>query len=295
MTSVNQDAQAHKHREMHSAALGSVLASGFLVLIKIIVGLNANSLAILAEAAHSGIDFVATIITFAAVKISAKPADKDHNFGHGKFENFSALIETVLLWVTVAWVLWEAINRLLGKSSSHVDLSVWAFLVLILSLLIDFGRAANLKHVAKKYDSPALAADALHFHNDMYTSASALLGLVGVFFGFVYADAISGIVISIWTFIMSLELIKDSFDQLMDKCPAETHSKITGILSTMPEVLEVSEIMSRKVGASIFVDLTIGLSKDMSFEHSHRITEQVENSIKEAFPRAKVIVHAEPV
>ncbi|MGZ5424754.1 MAG: cation diffusion facilitator family transporter, partial [Candidatus Aminicenantales bacterium] len=158
------------------AAVSSVIAALGLTGMKLVVGLLSGSLGILAEAAHSGLDLVAAVITFVAVSVSDRPADEAHPYGHGKVENFSALIETALLFITCAWIVYEAVQRIFFREV-RVDPSLWAFLVIIVSIAIDVSRSRMLMRAAKKHQSQALEADALHFSTDVWSSAVVLGGL----------------------------------------------------------------------------------------------------------------------
>ena len=177
--SKNADLQV---REKKVVAMTSVAAAVFLTGIKLIVGLMTGSLGILAEAAHSALDLVAAVITFFAVRISDRPADDSHPYGHGKVENLSALAETFLLLLTCVWIVYEAVRRLFFEDI-HVDPNLWAFLIMGLSIVIDFSRSRALGRVAKKYGSQALEADALHFSTDIWSSAVVIVGLALVKFG----------------------------------------------------------------------------------------------------------------
>src|SRR5512138_3106673 len=177
------DACAMSHNqaqtEKRSAALSSVVAAVGLTSFKIIVGLLTNSLGILAEAAHSALDLIAALMTFFAVRVSDKPADMEHHFGHGKVENLSALFETLLLLATSAWIIYEAIQRLFFESV-EVEISIWSFIVMGTSIIIDYTRSRILYRAAKKYNSQALEADALHFSTDIWSSSVVILGLIGI-------------------------------------------------------------------------------------------------------------------
>jgi cation diffusion facilitator family transporter len=294
---------SHTHCSVHNAAQSSVVVAVLLTSLKIIVGLKTHSLGILAEATHSALDLIAALITLWAIKVSAIPADDDHHFGHGKIENLSALVETFLLWVTCGWITWEAFQRLTGGvAHPEIEPSVWAFGLLLLSIFLDYNRARILKKVSIEHDSPALAADALHFQSDIYSSLAVLLGLIIVSVGkakgyplFNLADSIAALVVAGWTFWVSLTLAKESFDQLMDKAPKGVEESILTLLRKLPEVLVISALKVRKSGPALFIDLTVGLNKTMSFEESHQVTDQIEDIIKENFPRVSVSVHAEPV
>ncbi|NLE75541.1 MAG: cation transporter, partial [Chloroflexi bacterium] len=163
-------------REKRDAALTSVIAAVGLTTFKIVVGVMTGSLGILSEAAHSGLDLVAALVTFFAVKVSGRPPDRQHTYGHGKVENFSALFETLLLLATCGWIIYEAVQRLFFKSV-EVQPSIWAFAVMAVSIAIDAGRSRVLYRAARKHNSQALEADALHFRTDIYSSSVVIAGL----------------------------------------------------------------------------------------------------------------------
>jgi cation diffusion facilitator family transporter len=197
--SVNIDA---RQSEKRSVALNSVFAAVAITSLKIVVGISTGSLGILSEAAHSGLDLVAAAITYFSVRVSDKPADADHQYGHGKVENFSAFIETALLLATCIWIVYEASKRLFFHSV-EIEPSVWAFVVMAISIMVDFWRSRRLKRIADKYDSQALLADALHFSTDIWSSAVVILGLSLVMAGRAYsfpwlakADPIAALVVA---------------------------------------------------------------------------------------------------
>ena len=156
-----------------------MLAAVFLTVTKTVVGVMTGSLGLLAEAAHSGLDLVAASVTWFAVRLSDQPADRGHHFGHGKVENLSALFETLLLLATCAWIVWEAIHRLVHRHV-EVETSIWAFLVVAISIVVDVHRSRMLYAAARKHHSQALEADALHFSTDIWSSAVVFVGLAAV-------------------------------------------------------------------------------------------------------------------
>src|SRR5438270_4988282 len=168
--------------EKRAVALNSLLAALAITVLKFLVGLSSHSLGILSEAAHSGLDLVAAFVTLLSVRVSDKPADADHQYGHGKVENFSAFLETGLLVLTAVWILWEAIRRLLYHDV-HIEPTTAAFAVMAFSMVIDFWRSRRLKKIARKYESQALQADALHFSTDIWSSGVVILGLALVMLG----------------------------------------------------------------------------------------------------------------
>ena len=183
-----------KHKK--AIALKSVMAAIFLTTFKLLIGALTGSLGILSEALHSGLDLIAAVITFFAVKFSDLPADKEHNYGHGRIENISALIETFLLFVTCFWIIYEAIHRLI-TNKIEIEVTVWSFIVISTSIIIDVTRSRALYKVARQYNSQALEADALHFSTDIWSSSVVLVGLTGAAFKFFYADSIAALVVAI--------------------------------------------------------------------------------------------------
>ena len=283
------------NQPVQRAAFFSAIAAAFLTLMKVIVGIQTNSLGILAEAAHSSLDLVAALITFWAVKLSSKPADEDHHFGHGKIENFAAICETLLLWATCCWIVWEAMQRITGKAHPEIEASFWGFAVIIVSIIIDVNRSAQLGRIAKEHNSPALAADALHFQSDIYSSCAVLIGLVACKLGFPWADTAAALMVAAWTFYVGSQLAKESFDQLLDKAPTGVDEQILELIRNITDIKVVSSLKVRQSGPQTFINLTIGLDKTMSFEKAHSITEDIENLIHKSFPRSTVVIHAEPI
>ncbi|MHC1775213.1 MAG: cation diffusion facilitator family transporter [Lentimicrobium sp.] len=279
--------------EKKNVAGWSVIAAVFLTGFKLFVGILTGSLGILSEALHSGLDLVAAVITWFAVKVSDKPADTDHQYGHGKIENLSALIETILLLVTCIWIIYEAISRL-ASGKTHIEVSVWSYFVVISSILIDYTRSRALLRVAKKHNSQALEADALHFSTDIWSSAVVLLGLVSYDFGFFMADSIAALGVAIIVVFVSVKLGRRAIDALLDKAPVGIHQKITQILMNNPEVLSYHDLRVRTAGADHFVDVTIHVNPVMGISEAHQVSNRVEALICENISRCVVQVHYEP-
>ena len=287
-------------REKKNVALTSLLAALLLVTLKTVVGLSTLSLGVLSEAAHSGLDFIAAGVTYFSVRVADRPADADHQYGHGKIENFSAFIETGLLLLTCAWITWEAVNRLFFNPV-HVEPSLWAFGVMGISIVIDHFRARALDRVARKHNSQALEADALHFRTDVWSSAVVILGLLGVLAGErlgwealrtadpIAALAVAGIVV--W---ISLRLGKRTVDVLLDAAPAGLRAEVEAAVAGVAGVVGVERVRTRRAGARYFIDLTIGIPRTLPFERVHAISDQVEEAVRARFPQADVVVHMEP-
>jgi cation diffusion facilitator family transporter len=288
-------------KEKLSAALSSVLGAIGLTSFKIVVGILTNSLGILAEAAHSALDLVAALMTFFAVRVSDKPADIKHQFGHGKIENMSALFETMLLLLTSAWIIYEAVQRLFFKTI-HVEISIWSFIVMGTSIIIDYSRSRILYRAAKKYNSQALEADALHFSTDIWSSSVVIVGLAGVWMAgrisglewMVQTDAIAAMVVALIVIYVSINLGWRTITALLDTAPKELPEKIRLAVAAIPCVANCHQLRMRPSGAYWFIDLHVTMDGDRSLADTHAATEIIEGEILKLVPYADVTVHVEP-
>ena len=290
-------------KEKTSVALSSVIAAVGLTAFKVVVGLLTNSLGILAEAAHSALDLMAAVMTFFAVRVAGKPADKGHPFGHGKVENISALFETLLLLATSGWIIYEAVHRL-GVSDMHVEVSVWSFIVMGTSIVVDVSRSRMLYAVAKKHNSQALEADALHFSTDIWSSSVVILGLILVLVGRWFpslallekGDAVAALIVAAIVIFVSGELGMRSIQALLDAAPKSgERERIIQEVGKMDEIANVHAVRIRPSGATWFVDMHVTMSGRMSLKRSHAVTEKVEDLVKSILPGADVTVHVEPL
>lgn len=290
------------HRANHekkTVALSSVLAAIFLTLIKIIIGIMTGSLGILSEAAHSGLDLIAAVITYFAVRISGKPPDQVHTYGHGKIENLSALFETLLLLVTCAWIIYEAIQRLFFKSV-EIEVTFWAFLVMGTSIIVDISRSQALMKAAKKYNSQALEADALHFSTDIWSSTVVIFGLIFVLLAewlniewLAKADAVAALGVAVIVVYVSVQLGRRTILDLMDGIPPGLRDDVTEA-AFVKGVLQINQIRIRQSGAETFVDMNITVSEDNSLSTAHNIATHAETAVQDILPGADVTVHMEP-
>jgi cation diffusion facilitator family transporter len=280
--------------EKEKVALSSIAASGVLTLAKGAVGLATGSLAILSEAGHSLLDFVATVMTYFAVRVSGKPADAEHHYGHGKIESVTALGETGLLFVLSALVIWEAVSRLSGGHGAPVAATPWAFAVIVLSIVVDFVRARALYRVAAETSSEALEADALHFGSDMWSSAAVLAGLVLITLGYPWADSVAAIVVAVFICIAGWRLGRRTIDTLTDTAPAGAAEKITAIAAHVPGVVAVERVRVRPAGATLFVDIDVAVSRTLPLDRVTAIKSRIEAAVRGEFPTAEVTVYTEP-
>jgi cation diffusion facilitator family transporter len=292
----------NQSREKRRVAATSVVAAVFLTGMKLTVGLFTGSLGILAEAAHSGLDLVAAVITVLAVRVSDRPADETHLYGHGKVENLSALFETLLLLATCIWIFYEAIHRLFFESV-EINPSLWAFLTMVISIVIDFSRSRALARTAKKYQSQALEADALHFSTDIWSSAVVIAGLALVRFGgstgmkplFVRADAAAALVVALIVVYVSVRLGRRTLNALLDSAPQGLAGNYMAALSGIDGISRVTRLRIRNVGSQVFVDLNLDVPRSLSFEDSHNVTQRAQEAVHSITPNADVVVHADPV
>jgi cation diffusion facilitator family transporter len=295
------DLRTAADREKRGVALSSLLAAVVLTAFKLVVGLSTNSLGILSEAAHSGLDLVAAAITFWAVRMSGLPADHRHTYGHGKFENLSALLETILLLVTCVWIVWEAVRRLLLLESVEVTVNAWSFIVVIVSIAIDYSRSRALKKAADKHQSQALEADALHFSTDIWSSLVVLFGLFGVKAASVFhagwlekADTVAALGVAVIVVGVSIRLGKKSLDDLLDAIPDDLREQVIRATGEVAGVQEVKLVRLRRSGPEVFADVTLTVDRSVAFEYSHEIADQAETAVRAILPKADVVVHIEP-
>jgi cation diffusion facilitator family transporter len=292
--------QEYGQHEKNTIALSSVIAAIFLTTMKLIVGILTGSLGILAEAAHSALDLMAAGMTYFAVRISSRPADRDHTYGHGKVENLSALFETLLLLVTCLWIIYEAIQRLFFKTI-EIEASIWAFMVMAISIVVDVSRSRALYRVARKYESQALEADALHFSTDVWSSSVVIVGLFLVFLSkqlqlpwLAKADAIAAVGVAFIVIFISLQLGRRTIFDLLDSTTPELYEKV--IQSAQVEgVQEIKRVRIRRSGPQVFVDITLTVLREVALERAHQISDAVEASVRSLIPRADVVVHIEPI
>lgn len=281
-------------KEKISVAMKSMIAAIFLTFFKFVVAIFTGSLGILSEAVHSAVDLIAAGITLLAVKFSARPADKTHNYGHGKIENISALIETFLLLVISFWIISTAVEKIFSGSYNFIN-SFWGFAIIIISIVVDFSRSRALSQVAEKHQSQALEADALHFSTDMWSSGSVLVGLIFSMYGFPLADAFAAIVVALIVIAMSYKLGKRAIDDLLDHAPDGVEDEIFKIAEEVNGILKVTNLRARKGWPNIFIDVTIEIPRTFPFETANAIAHEFETAIHKKYPTAEVMIHPEPV
>jgi cation diffusion facilitator family transporter len=285
--------QKHANDKKNVAA-SSVLAGFTLTAGKFVVGLMTGSMGILSEAAHSLLDMGAAIITYFAVRVSDQPADEEHHFGHGKIEAFSALIETMLLFMTSGWIIYEAVKRLM-TGDIEVEATWYAFAVVIISILIDFTRSRALMKVAKETGSQALEADALHFQTDIWSSAVVLVGLFCVLFGIKGADSIAALFVAIIVIKVGWDMGRRTFDVLIDTAPEGIAEKAREILAKIPGVVSVESVRARAVGPNAFIDTLLVVGRKLNAEALYELTEKAKKAVRDEIPEAEILIHTRSI
>lgn len=288
-------------QEKRTVAFRSVLAAVGITLLKVVVGITTGSLGILSEAAHSALDLVAAVVTLMSVRVSDKPADAQHQYGHGKVENFSAFIETGLLLLTCVWIVYEAVRRLFFQEV-QVQPSLWAFLVMGISIIVDLWRSRRLNRIAAQYDSQALLADALHFRTDIWSSAVVILGLAMVLVGerssqpwLTKADPIAALIVACIVVYVSWRLARQTIDALLDAAPAGIRNRIIEEVYRVDGLLGVDRVRIRKGGSSYFADVSVAMSRNVTFQKSEQVVNEVAERIRSLLPGADVVVNARAI
>jgi cation diffusion facilitator family transporter len=286
--------------EKQAVAVSSVTAAAFLTAMTAVVGLLTGSLGILSEAAHSVLDFVAAGLTLVSVRLADRPADTTHPFGHEKFEHLSALAQAALLVVTYAWVIFEGIRRLFFREV-HVDPSVWAFGVMLVSMVVDAFRSRALFRVARKYNSQALEADALHFSTHLYSASVVILGLLLVYVSrqrnipwLRHGDAMAGLAVAGISVYVSLGLGRRTIDALVDAAPEGITRRISEVIAPIPGVLNLDRIRVRQSGSRLFVDMKLTLESNIPLEHAKSVADLVEAEVHRLYSTADVVIHTTP-
>ena len=286
--------------EKRRVALHSMLAAASMTILKLAAGLVSGSLGVLSDAAHSALDLAGATLTFFSVRVSDKPADEDHTYGHGKVENISSLAEAGLMVVSCAWIIREAVSRILSRRL-ELHHSLWPVLVLLASIAIDYWRSHQLRAVARRTGSPALAMDAFHFASDIWSTLAVLAGLglswLGLQFDIRwlrYADPVAAIVVSLMILRITFSLTRETLGVLMDQISADVRRQIVNQVERVPGVLAVEQARVRRAGAAHFADLTIALPRHFTFEHTGELVRAATEAVHCTLPDADVVIHTVP-
>lgn len=286
--------------EKRRVALHSVLAAMAMTVLKLAAGLLSGSLGVLSDAAHSGLDLAGATLTFFSVRVSDKPADEDHTYGHGKVENISSFVEAGLMAISCAWIIWEALSRMINHTV-EIHHSIWPVLVLLSSIAVDYWRSRELRAVAQRTGSPALATDAFHFASDIWSTLAVLAGLGASWLGaryridwLRYADPFAAIVVSLMILRLTLQLTRETVAALTDQIPAEMRNRLVSEVAGVEGVLAVEQARVRRSGAAYFADLTLALPRRSTFEHTGELVRAATEAVHRALPEADVVIHTVP-
>ncbi len=290
------------NREKTRAALLSVLSNSTLVALKLVVGVSIGSVSVLSEAVHSAVDLMAALIALFAVRAAGKPADRDHPFGHGKFENLSGTVEALLIFVAAAWIVWEAYRRLTGEGP-ELPHALWGALLMLLSVALNLGVSQWLFQVGRRTDSVALVADAWHLRTDVWTSAGVMGALGAIWVGktvwgvdLSWIDPVAALVVAVLILHAAYLLTRHAARDLLDvTLPREEERWLREYLGGQAAPVHgFHHLRTRKAGSLRFVEFHLWMDPQMSVEDSHALGDQIVAGIKERYPQTRVIVHVEP-
>ncbi len=308
-----QDTGIQPHAAKRSAAALSVAAAALVALLKLVTGLLTGSLGMLSEAAHSAIDLIASAITLFSVQVSDRPADEQHNYGHGKVESLAAFVETGIMFASCIWIVYEALSRIFLHHHLALRPSLWPFAVLLISIVVDFSRSRTLGRIARQHRSDALAADAVHFATDMWATLAVMFGLGATYAGerlalpwLEYADPIAALVVAGVILRVSWRLAHQTIDTLLDATPTtdptshtpqskdQLRANLLHDLTAIPGVLSVERLRTRRSGSNYFADVTLGLPRNLTFQRSEQLTLAATQAVQRHLPGADVVVHGIP-
>ena len=275
-------------------ALVSVGAACLLIAIKLLAGLGSGSLGLLAEAAHSGTDLAAALLTFFAVSVAVRPADPGHPFGHAKAQNLAALGEGGFLIGVSILIAAASIARLVGAVSFTVDPTFWTFAAVALVLAIDLSRVVVSGRTARRYGSEALTASALHFGSDLAGTLAVLAGLVAAALGFPKGDPLAALFVAVLVVLAASRLLGRNVNVLMDESPAEAERASREAIESLAPPVELRRLRVRRSGGSHFADVVIGIAPGAAVGQGHAAADRVEDAVRGALPGADVVVHVEP-
>jgi cation diffusion facilitator family transporter len=275
-------------------ALVSVLAAAALVVLKLVTGLATGSLGLLSEAAHSGTDLVAALLTFFAVGVAGRPADPSHQYGHGKAEHLAALAEAAILVLASLVIAWRAALRLAGSVEATVDPAWYALVVVVVVIVVDASRLVVSRRAARRYGSAALQSNAVHFASDLAGSIAVLVGLVLAREGHPQGDSIAAVFVAALVLIAATRLMRRNIDVLMDRAPAEAEAAALAAIAALRPRIDVRRLRMRQAAGRHFADVVIGVSPGEAVAQGHAAADAVEAAVQRALPESDVVVHVEP-
>jgi cation diffusion facilitator family transporter len=275
-------------------ALVSIVAACVLIGLKLVSGIATGSLGLLSEAAHSGTDLIAALLTFVAVGVAVRPADPGHAYGHGKAEHLAALAEAAILVVLSLAIAWQALLRLFGLASGQVDPRWYAIVVVLVVMVVDATRAGVSYRAGERYGSAALQANALHFASDFAGSTAVLLGLLAARAGYHWADSAAALFVAFLVLVAAGRLMRLNVDVLMDRVPPEAQEAALAAIASLEPRVELRRLRMRQAAGQQFADVVIGVPPGAAVGQGHAAADAVEEALHHALPRSDVVVHVEP-
>jgi cation diffusion facilitator family transporter len=275
-------------------ALVSVVAACVLISLKLATGLASGSLGLISEAVHSGTDLVAALLTLFAVGVSGRPADRGHPYGHGKAEHLAALAEGGILVLASLYIAYRSLTVLTGLREPSVDPKWYPILVVLLVIAIDASRTVVSVRGSRRFRSPALASNALHFGSDLAGSAAVLIGLLLARAGWLEGDAAAALFVAVLVLIAAARLMRRNVDVLMDRVPADAELAARAAIAQMEPGIELRRLRMRQAAGRVFADIVIGVAPDVGVGQGHAAADAVEAAVQSALPESDVVVHVEP-
>ena len=272
----------------------SVGAAVLLILLKLAAGIPSHSLGLISEAAHSGTDLIAALLTFFALGVAVRPADVRHQYGHGKAEHLSALAEAAILSAASAFIAWRAITHLVGGREASVEATWYALTVIVLVIVIDLSRTVVSWRASQRYHSAALGANALHFGSDLAGSGAVLLGLLLVRVGHQNADSAAALFVAVLVLLAAARLMKRNVDVLMDRAPADAEEAARTAIARIEPPVTLGRLRMRQAGSRQFADVVITVAPDAAVGQGHAAADRVEAALHDALPGSDIVVHVEP-
>jgi cation diffusion facilitator family transporter len=275
-------------------ALVSVAAAAGLVLLKLAAGLASGSLGLVSEAAHSGTDLVAALLTLFAVGVAIRPADRAHPYGHGKAEHLAALAEAAILVLVSLFIAWKAIEHLVGSDQPAVDATWYAFVVIGIVIAVDASRASISSRAARRFRSAAFQANALHFAGDLAGSTAVLVGLLFASQGYPEADSAAALFVAALVLVAAARLMRRNVDVLMDRAPADATEAARAAIRAIQPPVNLKRLRMRQAAGRHFMDVVIGVPAGAAVGQGHAAADAVEAAVHRALPESDVVVHVEP-
>ena len=286
-------AESYKNRYKKRVALFSLIVSVFLVIIKILVAYFSNSIGVFSEALNNGLDLVTVLITFLAVRIATRPPDKDHTYGHGKYENLSAFIEIVIIFFLSLFIIYKSVQRIISQDFG-LRINIYVFLVLIISIVINIVRVYFVGNTARRYNSAAFRSQFLNYSGDIINSVIVIVGLIFASRGYYLADPVASIIVSLVIITFGIRLAVRVVRNFLDYIPAEITEKVHEVLEKKPEIKVINKIKIHEVGNIKFINIDIGVDDNIYISQVEKIKKAIKSEVADRIPEAETMIEIRP-